>query len=378
MSGDKRYRSSYARRSKGRSSNKRKGNGQNGNRQNGSRKNGRRGSGRGDRRGILTLLALLILIPFMAYGVEHPHSKAGEAIRWLEARLGEIPFADLSSTGTQTAGEEEVYPFEVHFIDVGQGDATLIRCGDQAMLIDAGENDKGTAIQYYLRKQGVEALTYFVLTHPDSDHIGSADVIITKFNIDHVLMPDYEKDNSTYRQMMEALDYRGMKEEIVAAAEESDNSIDDTPYAVGKSFELGEAVCTILGPIQQYDDPNSSSIVLLVQYGDTRFLFTGDAGKEAESDILAYCADNGISLQADVYKAGHHGSSTSSGEELLEAVKPAYTVISCGEDNSYGHPHKETVERFRMRGIQMFRTDEQGSVVAYSDGTSIVWEMAGK
>ena len=112
--------------------------------------------------------------------------------------------------------------------------------------------------------------------------------------------------------------------------------------------------------------------------GDTGFLFTGDAEKQAERDILEYCADNGISLQADVYKAGHHGSSTSSGDVLLEAVAPAWTVISCGKGNSYGHPHEETLEHFRMRGIQIYRTDEQGSIVAYSDGRDITWEVVGK
>lgn len=360
MSGNKRYHSR---------SNSKKTKGRNGSRQRG----GGRHSRQGDGRGILTLLALLFLIPFMAYGVENPDSKPGKIMGWMETRLEEMSLSVESDASIQESGEEDAQPFEVHFIDVGQGDATLIKCGDQAMLIDTGGDDNGTAIQYYLLKQNVEKLTYLVLTHPDSDHIGSADVIITKLMINHVLMPDFEKDNNTYKRMMEALDYRGMKAEIVAMPQDS-NSGGDTAYTVGSSFTLGEAVCTILGPVQQYDDPNNSSIALLVQYGNTRFLFTGDAEEEAESDILAYCADNGISLQADVYKAGHHGSSTSSSETFLMAVDPAWTVISCGKDNSYGHPHTETVERFQMMEIGMYRTDEQGSIVAYSDGESISWK----
>ena len=278
MSGNKRYHSR---------SNSKKTGGRNGSRQRGGGRHSRQGYGRG----IWALLALLFLIPYMAYGVENPDSKAGEAMRLMEARLEGISFPDFDGAWEQTTEDaqfEEDYAqlFEVHFIDVGQGDATLIKCGDQAMLIDAGEDDKGTAIQYYLMKQGVENLDYLILTHPDSDHIGSADVIITKFDIDHVLMPDYEKDNSTYRRMMEALGYRGMKQEIVAMAEGSDGAADDASYTVGSSFTLGEAVCTILGPVKQYDDPNNSSIALLVQYGDTGFLFTGDAEEKAESDIL--------------------------------------------------------------------------------------------
>ena len=367
MSGNKRYHSR---------SNSKKTKGRNGSRQ----RAGGRHSRQGDGRGILTLLALLYLIPFMAYGVENPDSIPGEVMRLVETRLEGMTFPDLDSIWEQTtenaqATEGETQAFEVHFIDVGQGDATLIKCGDQSMLIDAGEDDKGTAIQYYLMKQDVEDLDYLILTHPDSDHIGAADVIITKFDIDHVLMPGYEKDNSTYRQVMEALDYRGMKQEIVAMAEGANGNGGDTAYTVGSSFTLGEAVCTILGPVKQYDDPNNSSIALLVQYGNTRFLFTGDAEEQAESDILAYCADNGISLQADVYKAGHHGSSTSSCETFLIVVDPAWTVISCGKDNSYGHPHTETVSRFQRMGTRMYRTDEQGSIVAYSDGENISWEI---
>lgn len=382
MSGKNEY---HGRRSSGRTG------GRSGSRQSSQRKTGQRRSRQSSTRpsgsrqrrsqsgrgGILTLLVLLVLLPFMAYGVKYPDSKAGEVISRMQAQLETVTITELGETGALSAEDETVHSFEVHFIDVGQGDATLIKCGDHTMLIDTGEDDKGTAIQYYLTKQGVEELDYLILTHPDSDHIGSADVIITKFSIEHVLMPDYEKDNSTYRKMMEALDYRRMKAEIVTTEEMADSKT-SAAYTVGSSFYLGEAVCTILGPVQQYDEPNNSSIALLIRYGDTGFLFTGDAEKQAERDILEYCADNGISLQADVYKAGHHGSSTSSGDVLLEAVAPAWTVISCGKGNSYGHPHEETLEHFRMRGIQIYRTDEQGSIVAYSDGRDITWKVVGK
>lgn len=272
---------------------------------------------------------------------------------------------------------------EVHFLDVGQGDATLIKCGGQAMLIDTAEDDKGTAIQYYLMNQGVEDVDYLILTHPDSDHIGSADVIVTKYEIDHILMTDYEKDNRTYRRMMEAMQYKVVKPEIVRAdaaygenAGQAGENARQSEYAwrAGDTFTLGSAVCTIVAPVDTYDDPNNASIALLIEHGENSFLFTGDAEKEAEKDILENCILSGISLQADVYKAGHHGSSTSSCEELLDMVSPQYTVISCGLDNSYGHPHEETMERFDERGIQVYRTDEQGSIVAVSDGTQITWK----
>lgn len=253
--------------------------------------------------------------------------------------------------------EQDGTEAEVHFIDVGQGDATLIKCGGHAMLIDAGENDKGTAVQLYLQKQGVERLDYLVLTHPDSDHIGGADVIITKFPIDMVFMADYEKENQTYRDVLQALSDKGLKW--------------STPE-VGAVYTLGAGKFTILAPNKSYNDPNNSSIALLFQNGDNSFLFTGDAEEEAEQDILQAA----LSVKTDVYKVGHHGSDTASCQEFLEAAAPAYAVISCGEGNSYGHPHAAVLNALRAMGVKVFRTDEQGSIIAASDGTEITWNCA--
>lgn len=246
---------------------------------------------------------------------------------------------------------------EVHFIDVGQGDATLIKCGDSAMLIDTGDDSKGTAIQNYLQKQGIEKLDYLILTHPDSDHIGGAPVIITKFEIDTVFVSNYEKDNKTYRKLIQALDDKRLKS--------------STPE-VGSTYSLGTANFTIIAPNGTYSDSNNASIALILQNGENKFLFTGDAEKEAEDDILK----NGINLTADVYKAGHHGSKTSSGSSFLDAVSPAYAVISCAEGNEKGHPHSRTLNNLRECGIKVFRTDEQGSIVAASDGKEITWNAA--
>lgn len=261
------------------------------------------------------------------------------------------------STEQQKDGTAAFDTMEVHFMDVGQGDATLVKCAGQTLLIDAGTSDKGTAIQNYLNKQGVERLDYLVLTHPDSDHIGGAPVVITKFEIGQVLVSNFEKDNSTYRKLIQALDDKRLKASVPE---------------VGSTFTLGSAVCTVLAPGRPYDDPNNASVALLIQNGENRFLFTGDAEEEAEQDIMAAGPD----LQADVYKAGHHGSRTSSCEELLDAVSPEFAVISCGEGNSYGHPHAQTLNNLRARGIEVYRTDEQGSIVAISDGSVITWNAA--
>ena len=246
---------------------------------------------------------------------------------------------------------------EVHFIDVGQGDCTLVKCGDNAMLIDTGDDSQGTAVQNYLQKQGIKKLDYLILTHPDADHIGAAPVIITKFQINTVFISNFEKDNKTYRKLIQALD---------------DKRLSYSTPTVGSSYSLGNAQFTILAPNDVYETPNNASIALLLQNGDNRFLFSGDAEEEAESDILK----NGFSVSADVYQVGHHGSRTSSSKAFLNAMNPTWAVISCAEGNTYGHPHAKTLNTLRRMGVKVFRTDEQGSIVALSDGKEITWNCA--
>lgn len=271
-------------------------------------------------------------------------------LRTVFPQLGPAGMSSVNETGDASG-------LEVHFIDVGQGDATLIKADGHAMLIDAGENDKGTAVQLYLQKQGVEQLDYLVLTHTDSDHIGGADVIVTKFDIGQIFMSDFKKDNKTYRELMDSMKYRHMT--FI------------TPE-VGAEYELGSAIFTVIAPNDTYEDANNSSMSLILDYGDTSFLFSGDCEEEAEQDMLA----NGLNLDVDVYQVGHHGSKSSSTEEFLDAMSPEYAVISCEEGNSYGHPHAKTLNNLRARGIRVFRTDEQGSIVACSDGKTIKWNCS--
>lgn len=245
---------------------------------------------------------------------------------------------------------------QVHYIDVGQGDATLISCDGHHMLIDAGGNDKGTYVQDYLQKQGIEHLDYVIGTHPDEDHIGGLDVILYKFDTDLVMMPDYEKNTRTYDDVIQTVKNRAQKIAVPKT---------------GQSYELGNAVFTVVAPNKIYEDGNNNSIVLLLQNGRNRFLFTGDAEAESEKDILTA----GWDISADVYKVGHHGSAGSSSETFLEAVGASYGVISVGSENSYGHPNDETLQRLRDNGVQIFRTDEHGTIIAASDGEQITWDV---
>lgn len=246
---------------------------------------------------------------------------------------------------------------EIHYIDIGQGDSTLIKCGEHAMLIDAGENDCGTQIQNYLNSQNVTKLDYIIGTHPHSDHIGGMDVIIYKFDCDVVMMPDVSNNTKTYRDVISAMKSRNYA---------------NTVPKPGDTYKLGDAEFTIIAPSRTYDDYNNDSIGLILKYGDRKFLFTGDAEEEAEADIVK----TGIDIDCDVYQAGHHGSRTSSSETLLNAANPAYAVISCAEGNSYGHPHAQTLNEFRYRGIKVYRTDEQGTIVCTTDGIELKWNCS--
>ena len=246
---------------------------------------------------------------------------------------------------------------EVHFIDVGQGDCILVKNGDEAMLIDAGDDSKGTKIQLYLKKQGITKLDYFLITHPDSDHCGGADVILYKFDCDKVLMTDFEKDTTSYKAVLDTLELKNYKV---------------SNPKVGDRFKLGKSTFTILGPLLENPSSNNNSIVIRLENGKTSFLFSADAEKEEEDAIAA----NSLNIESDVLKIGHHGSSSSTSDAYLEKINPKYCVISCGAENDYGHPHAEVLDRLRKNGCRVFRTDEQGSIIAYSDGKRITFNCS--
>ena len=263
-----------------------------------------------------------------------------------------FPPSDITTDGTVGEGK-----LEVHFLDVGQGDCTLVVCDGEAMLIDAGDNDKGTKIQSYLQKQGVKELKYVICTHPDADHIGGMDVIIYKFPCETILMTEEEKDTDTYRDVIRAIKEKGYRQ---------------TRPVVGAQYALGDAEFTLLGPVDLDSDSNNNSIVVYLKYGNNSFLFTGDAEEKEEADLL----EGGFLASVDVYKAGHHGSSSSSSKQFLEEIRPVYAVISCGDDNKYGHPHGETLNSLRSFGVSIFRTDEQGTMIASADGEKITWNCS--
>lgn len=245
----------------------------------------------------------------------------------------------------------------IHFIDVGQADCALLECDGKYMIIDGGNVDDSDLVVTYLQDQGVEQLHTVVCTHAHEDHVGGLAAVLAVYPTEQILSPTRTYSSACF-------------DDFLYYADQQDITI--TIPDPGDSFYLGNAEVTVLGPVKSYADPNNTSIVVKVEFGDTSFLFTGDMEKDAETDMLDY----GMDVSADVLKVGHHGSSTSTGYRFLYEVDPEYAVISVGTDNTYGHPHRETIAILGDAGVPMLRTDELGTILAVTDGSEITftWE----
>lgn len=248
----------------------------------------------------------------------------------------------------------------IHFIDVGQADCALLECDGKFMLIDGGNVGDGQLVVSYLKQMGVQTLDAVVCSHAHEDHVGGLPAVLSVFDAEKVYAPVTEYDTKVFR-------------DFVSKTEDNAGAI--TVPAPGDQFTLGTATVTVLGPVKEYDDPNNTSIILKVSYGESDFLFTGDMEVEAENDMLDYW-DNRVVWESEVLKVGHHGSDTSSGYRFVYEVNPGYGVISVGQDNDYGHPHKEPLSRLKDAGLVIFRTDILGHVIAETDGKDITftWE----
>lgn len=248
-------------------------------------------------------------------------------------------------------------PVTVHFIDVGQGDCTLIELPDnETVLIDAGENDRGGRVVSYIRDHNIDDIDYMVATHPHSDHIGGLDTVMEEIAVDRIYMPKCDNDTKSY-------------EDVIDIIEEK-----DIPLFEAKSglniYSEGEISLDFVAPIKSYyKETNDYSAVLKLSYGDISYIFMGDAEVEAENDILSTHAD----IEADVLRVGHHGSSSSTSSEFLNEVNPRVAVISVGEDNEYNLPSKSVIENLRKKTEKIFRTDIDGTVVIGTNGVELVY-----
>ncbi|WP_312641581.1 ComEC/Rec2 family competence protein [Hydrogenoanaerobacterium sp.] len=245
----------------------------------------------------------------------------------------------------------------VHIIDIGQGDSILIKTPEHNILIDAGERDKGAEVVSYLQSQDVMALDYIIATHPHADHIGGMSYVIEQMDVGSIIAPKVPDSitptSKAYKNMLTAIQQKGLKIKLPKAGDVY--NLED-----GSQF-------TILGPVEPSTEMNNNSVVLKFEYGDISFVLTGDCEKDMENEIL----ETGADVSADVLKLGHHGSNTSTGKAWLTTVSPSYAAISCGKDNSYGHPHKEVVSRLKEAGVTYYRTDLAGTIIFETDGTAI-------
>ncbi|GIM30322.1 metallo beta-lactamase superfamily lipoprotein [Clostridium polyendosporum] len=244
----------------------------------------------------------------------------------------------------------------VHYIDVGQGDSILIQVNDKNLLIDAGSKDSQDKLMDYLKSRGIQNLDYVVATHPHEDHIGGMAQIIKNFNIGKFYAPKVTSTTKTFQNMMSQLKNKSLKVTVIKAG-------------MGNDINLGENTkVEVYSPVsEKYNDLNDYSPIMKITYGKTSFLFTGDAEKLVEKEVL----QKGHDVKADVLKLGHHGSTTSTGKEFLSKVNPKIGVISVGANNDYGHPHKETLQSLQQANIKIYRTDKDGTVVLSSNGVNI-------
>ncbi len=256
----------------------------------------------------------------------------------------------LSEPSVVTSGS-----IEMHVIDVGQGDSVLIKSERSALLIDAGPNSSQDRLVSYLRAQGIEKLDCLVLTHPHEDHIGGADLVLESFVTDTVLMPDHSASTRAFENLLDAIEAR---------------SLSITIPRRGDKFVLDNISYTVLSPSESdYEETNDYSIGLKIEFGETSFVLTGDAEKLSEGEMLDYFGAG--FLDCDVFKAAHHGSTTSNSKKFIEALSPDYVAISCGLDNDYGHPHKEIRDRFEEINAKVYRTDIDSDIVFVSNGKEI-------
>lgn len=271
---------------------------------------------------------------------------------WLGVPVGGPAAADLAE-GDAT----------ITFFDVGQGDSVLIASGEDTCLIDAGTPDAADSLVAMLLSADVTKLDTMVMTHPHADHLGGMTRVLQSVEVETLVVPPLSAEERASAQVADVLEWADTTDTAVVTA------ADDLTLSVGDG-----TLTVLLAGLPDADDANNESLCLRYTLGKFAFLDTGDAEAEAEEALAARC---GFGLRCTLFKAGHHGSSTSNTDVLLSLAQPEVAVVSCGKDNEYGHPHAEVLDRFAACGVEVLRTDEQGSITiaAEADGS---WRWLGE
>ena len=258
---------------------------------------------------------------------------------------------DVQSESTEQANTEKEM-MRVHFLDVGQGLCVLAQFGEDVLIYDGGGQDTSSFVVAYLKEQGITEIDYLISSHYDADHVSGLIGCLYAFDVKNVIGSDYVHDSKLYTSFQKAVAQEGLTVRHPS---------------VGTKYQLGDALITILAPAEIVEDSNANSVAIKLTYGESDFIFTGDADHYSERAMLT----SGIDLDCDVLSVGHHGSSDATSVEFLNATLPDYAVISCGRDNDYGHPHKEVLESLNKFGVEILRNDELGTIVMETDGAVI-------
>ena len=270
-----------------------------------------------------------------------------------------IPSEQVESQSQETSSQEnvtELGEFNVHMIDVGQADSFLLIQGDEVALVDCGTRSTGKDVVEYLNNLGITKIDYVIGTHPHDDHMGGMYEVLVNFDIGTIIIPNLENEDITTNWYLKLIN------EIKTGGYKVKYAKKDDVYYVGKTkMRILEAETDVNGNMNNY------SIVLKVSFGDIDTIMTGDAETDIEEKIL----DSGADIDAEILKVGHHGSDTSNSEAFIDAISPEYALISSKVGNKYEHPIKSTMEKLEERNIEVYRTDECGSVVMTIEGNNI-------
>ena len=302
-------------------------------------------------RRIISIVFLLIIIVFLIYNTI------------LSVKFQKIANANSSDYQNPVICDD----LQVHFVDVGQGDGTIIINKDKVIVIDTGPIIHKYKMKNYLKMLGVKRINALIITHPHQDHFGGIDSILCNFAVDKIYTTKINnKVDQSLAEKFHLYEYNFITSKYnIMFNYEKLVVISGNTY----TLQIGDIKLSFLGPNKVYDIFNNNSIVTRLDYKNTSMLFPGDVQKEAENDLIK---NNLKDLDVDVLKIPHHGSKTSTTQEFLDAVNPSLAVISCGFNNDLFHPHSAVAFRLERMNIPLFRTDEQGTIILYSDGDSII------
>lgn len=297
----------------------------------------------------------LILTMMMAFALTACSSSSSTETKQSNSQdvKSNVTVENTSKKETQpsyTGGE-----LKVHFLNVGQGLSVLVQSEGQTLIYDGGDRKTSSFVVSYLKEQQVESIDYLVSSHYDSDHMAGLIGCLKAFDVKNVISSDYVHDSQLYTSFVNAVEDKGLQMQHPS---------------VGTTFQFGSASFEILAPSSiNPSDSNNNSVAIKVTNGNNSIVLTGDAESPSEA---AMCS-TGIDLSCDVLVLGHHGSATATSWDFLQATIPEYAVVSCGTDNQYGHPDKDTMDKLQSMGIQVYRTDKQGTITVTSDGTNLTW-----